>query len=450
MSCLVRFAPSPTGYLHIGNTRTALINYLFARKHEGKFLLRIDDTDAERSEKRYEESIYEDLTWLGFEWDLFFKQSDRLDRYRQVMQEFIDTGRLYPCYETPEELDFKRKRQLSKGMPPIYDRASLQLTAAQKQAYEQEGRKPHWRFLLKEGKIFWNDLIRGDVSYESEHLSDPVLVKGDGSFLYTLTSVVDDFDYNITHILRGEDHVTNTAVQLQIFEVLNKGLPFPISLGHTTHLMDKDGGPLSKRLGSLGISTLREQEAEPLAVCSFLARLGTSLPIEPFYSFKEICESFDLSSFSRNAPRFDEGELFHLNEKYLHGLSFEKADSRLGKCSGDKEVFWNIIRGNLKNFSEVARWKEVCWGELSSYCQFTDTEQFVLNVALQELPVLPWNNQTWKNWTSVISEKTGQKGRALFMPLRKALTGFEHGPEMKDLILLIGHERVKERLLKSL
>ncbi|MBX9977718.1 MAG: glutamate--tRNA ligase, partial [Alphaproteobacteria bacterium] len=308
----VRFAPSPTGYLHIGNIRTALINWLFAKKNGGHFLLRMDDTDLERSKPEYELAIIENLEWLGLTHDSFFKQSDRFDRYKEVMDKLIAAGRLYPCYETPEELEFKRKRQLGRGEPPRYDRAALKLTIEEKQALEAQGLKPHYRFLLEDKDVSWHDLSRGDVYFGPGTLSDPVLVRADGAYLYTLTSVVDDVDFEVTHILRGEDHVTNTAVQVQLFEALGR-VSGTITFSHTTLLMDKDGSGLSKRIGSLSVGEMRAQGLEPMAICSLLARLGTSLPVQPVLTMDELASHFDLGTFSRNAPRFDLDELKEMN-----------------------------------------------------------------------------------------------------------------------------------------
>jgi glutamyl-tRNA synthetase len=434
----VRFAPSPTGMLHIGNARACVINYLFAQKHNIPFLLRIDDTDLERSTKEYEDAIIEDLAWLGIKHDRFERQSERFDRYQHIIEFLIEQGRLYPCYETPEELDFKRKRQLAKGEPPVYDRASLKLTDEQKKAYESEGRRPHYRFFLNPGYVRWCDLIRGDVSYAMSALSDPVLVRGDGVFLYTLTSVVDDIDFEITHIIRGEDHVTNTAVQIQLFEAITQK-PCTIEFAHLSLLMDKDGHPLSKRLGSLSLRTLREMGIEPQTIISYLARLGTSLPVEPIRS-----EGLDLSIFTKTSPRFNEDDLFLLNQKVLHGLSFDDIKDRLPIDTHElAQKVWSECHTNLKIFNEFDQWMTIV--NHIPKCDLNEDDRSFIKIALEHLPT-QWNEQTWKEWTSELSQLTQRKGKNLYMPLRRALTGKEHGPEMKTFVLLLGYEKIKERL----
>ncbi len=448
MTVRVRFAPSPTGMLHIGNARAALINWLFAKKHKGVFMLRQDDTDLERSEERYAKAIIDDMAWLGLTHQEFAKQSDRFDRYKQAMQKLIDAGRLYPCYETAEELDFKRKRQLAKGHPPIYDRAALELTTEQKAEFEKQGRKPHWRFKLEPGVITWDDLVRGHVEYHGERLSDPVLVREDGAYLYTLTSVVDDLDFKITHILRGEDHVTNTAVQIQLFTALNGGKPVDIQFGHTTLLMDAEGKGLSKRLGSLSLAQMRENGVEPMAINSLIARLGTSLPVEPVLDLETLAQNFDLGTFSRTPPRFDEQELALLNHKLFHIMPYEMVKNRLDHmCTNNMGAcIWNVIRNNLQTLKDVKEWETVCYGDLKGAISSEDKDY--IKTALEYLPAAPWSIETWSVWTNALKEKTGRKGRDLFKPLRQALTGMDHGPEMKDLLPIIGYDRVKSRLEK--
>ena len=382
------------------------------------------------------------MSWLGLPHDLTFRQSDRFDRYREVMQQLITMGRLYPCYETPEELEFKRKRQLGRGEPPIYDRASLKLTAAQKQAYAAEGRQPHWRFLLNNTDVAWQDLVRGSVEFQGNRLSDPVLVRGDGAFLYTITSVIDDLDYQITHILRGEDHVTNTAVQLQLFEALGRA-PNTIQFAHTTLLTDAQGASLSKRLGSLSLKSLREMGIEPMAICSLLARLGTSLPVEPHLNIDELAQAFDLSTFSRTPPHFDQHELETLNHKLFQVMSFTQVMTRLQAIAPQITAeIWELVRGNLKALKEISQWQDICFGDIAGIRNDSD----YLTTAKSLLPNQPWDKTTWATWTSAIKEQTGRKGKELFMPLRQAITGFDHGPEMKDLLPLIGYDRVFKRL----
>jgi glutamyl-tRNA synthetase len=452
MSIRVRFAPSPTGYLHIGNARAALINWLFCKKNNGEFLLRLDDTDLARSKEEYAVAIKEDLEWLGLTHDLFFKQSDRFGRYEEVKKMFIATGRLYPCFETKEELDFKRKRQLSKGKPPIYDREALQLTAEQIKNFEEEGRKPHWRFKLNHGKIQWHDIIRGDVSFNAEDISDPVLVREDGAFLYTMTSVIDDFDYKITHILRGEDHVTNTAVQVQIFEALNNDITFPVQFGHTTLLVDEDGSPLSKRLGSLSLKSFQETEIEPQSINSLLARLGTSLPIEPHLTLESLVENFELSSFSRTPPRFSVEDLKKLNHKLYHQMPFSLIQEKLvtkNIAKITKEV-WEMVHDNINVLDDLKNWENILFGHLNPYTDLNADDLTYIKEACACLPEAPWDADTWAKWTTYLKEKTGRKGKNLFMPLRKVLTNLEHGPEMSKVILYIGYDEACTRLKSSI
>lgn len=444
----VRFAPSPTGLLHIGNVRAALVNWLFARHHtlqgkEATFLLRLDDTDLERSDPVYAKAIEEDLAWLGLTHEQFARQSDRFDRYDQAIARLRASGRLYPCYETPEELEFKRKRQLARHEPPFYDRTALRLTEEERRAFQAEGRPPHWRFQLLPEAIHWDDMIRGPNEFHGSHLSDPVLVRADGAYLYTLTSVVDDIEFGITHIIRGEDHVTNTAVQMQLFSALGADTT-GLHLAHFTHLLDANGGSLSKRLGSLSLSSLRESGIEPMAVSSLVARLGTSLPIEPRLALDELAQDFTLSIFSRTAPRFDPGELDHLNHKLLQMMPYDRVQMRLKDIAPSlTEAWWMAIRGNLRTLEEARQWEAVCGGHLSLT---GERDQDYLSQALACLPEGPWDDTTWSAWTGKVKEITGRKGKELFMPLRQALTGMDHGPEMKDLLPLMGHAKVVERL----
>jgi glutamyl-tRNA synthetase len=448
MDIRVRFAPSPTGLLHIGNARTALINWLFARHHALKgqnatFMLRLDDTDLERSDPLYAKAIEEDLAWLGITHDSFARQSDRFDRYDAAMAQLKASGRLYPCYETPEELDFKRKRQLARHEPPLYDRTALKLTDEERRAFEAEGRRPHWRFKLLPEAIHWDDLIRGPTDFQADHLSDPVLVRADGAYLYTLTSVVDDIDFGITHILRGEDHVTNTAVQIQLFAALGGNLA-NLHFAHTTLLVDAQGASLSKRLGSLSLSMVRESGLEPMAVNSLLARLGTSLPVEPQLTLDALAQDFSLGIFSRTPPRFDPDDLTAINHKLLQIMPFEQIQGRLkeGGASFLTQDLWIVIRGNLKTVAEAVFWEKVCAGDITPLISDRD----YITQALCCLPQEPWDTTTWPQWTGQLKEMTGRKGKELFMPLRQAITGMDHGPEMKDLLPLIGYEKVVKRL----
>ncbi len=438
MSIKVRFAPSPTGMLHVGNARTALITWLFTRANNGHFLLRIDDTDQERSKDEYEQAIEDGLKWMGVDWDEKARQRDRMDIYAAKIEQLKADGRLYPCYETPEELDLKRKGQLSRKLPPIYDRESLNLTDDQIAKYESEGRKPHWRFKLNHTPITWNDIVRGDVKFEGKDLSDPVLIREDGSPLYHLCSVIDDVDYGITHVIRGEDHVSNTACHVQMFEALGATPPI---FAHLPLLSDKEGGKLSKRIGSLSLKDLQEEGLEAMSVVSLMARLGSSMPIEPFSKTEDVMKDFDLSTFSRGTPKFDAEELNRLNAKILHDMDYQDAKAKT-KIEDLDESFWLAVRPNLEKLSDINEWWQVAHGPVTPVIE--DTEY--VTTALTLLPEDTWNSETWKNWTSAIKEKTGRKGKDLFMPLRKALTGMNHGPDMSELLLLIGPDKTKERL----
>jgi glutamyl-tRNA synthetase len=440
----VRFAPSPTGYLHIGNARAALINYLYSLRNGGEFILRIDDTDLERSKPEYEKAIFEDLAWLGIKHNNTFKQSSRFDRYKEIRDKLIESGRLYPCYETPEELDYKRKRQLAKGQPPIYDRAALSLTDAEIAAFEAEGRTPHWRFKLDHTPITWDDKIRGLVKFDGSQLSDPVLIRADGIFLYSLCSVIDDIDYKITHIIRGEDHVTNTATQIQLFKAVNDEKDHPLTFAHTSLLMDEDGDKLSKRLGSLSLGQMRDSGIEPMAIACLLAKLGTSLPVEPFLTMEELAEPFDLSIFSRTPPRFSEKELWALNHKLYHLMPFSQMQQHLNLAGfgNFSETHWRAVHDNIEKLSDLKPWQDIFFGKITSTCQDHD----FLKTALSLLPEEPWDETTWVTWTQALKEKTGRKGKELFMPLRQALTAMDHGPEMKVLLPLIGRHIALTRL----
>lgn len=441
MSVKVRFAPSPTGMLHVGNARTALITWLFARSQDGHFLLRIDDTDQERSKDEYEQAIEDGLKWLGVSWDDKARQRDRGEIYDAKIEQLKSDGRLYPCYETSEELELKRKSQLSRKLPPIYDREALNLTPEQIEKYEAQGRRPHWRFKLNHDPIEWKDIVRGDVKFSGKDLSDPVLIREDGSPLYHLCSVIDDIDYEITHVIRGEDHVSNTACHVQMFEALGAKPPL---FAHLPLLSDKDGGKLSKRIGSLSLKDLQEEGLEPMSVVSLMARLGTSEPIEAFTSNEEVINNFDLSTFSRGTPKFDADELLRLNSKILHDYNFKDVQSRLNDMglSDIDEEFWNAVRPNLEKLSDIKDWWRVAKGPVEPVIEDED----FINQAQDLLPPAPWDENTWAQWTKSVKEETGRKGKQLFMPLRQALTGMEHGPELPLLLLLIGPEKAKERL----
>ncbi len=437
---IVRFAPSPTGRLHVGNIRTALVNWLFARAHGGKFVLRIDDTDRERSTKAFEDGIIADLAWLGMTHDVFMRQSERMARYAQATDDLKSRGLLYACYETAEELDLKRKVQLGRGKPPVYDRAALKLTDAQKQAYADKGVRPHWRFLLTHESVEWDDLVHGAVAIHTQTLSDPVLVRADGQPLYTLPSICDDMDLDITHVIRGEDHLTNTAVQIQLFKAMGAGVPL---FGHFPMLTGAGGEGLSKRLGSLGVETLREDGLEPMALNSLLARLGTSDPVEPRQTMQELVAGFDISHIGRASVKFDPADLAPMNERILHAMPYEAAQPRLQALGvGGGAAFWEMVRANLVRFPDVALWWDVVQNPVCPVL----TEPDFLAAAEALLPRADFTPETWGAWTTALKTQTGRKGRDLFMPLRLALTGLQHGPEMKSLLMFIGPERAHARL----
>ena len=436
----VRFAPSPTGNLHVGNLRTALVNYLFAQRMGGHFMLRIDDTDTDRSTPEFEASIRADLNWMGMKWDSEDRQSERLDRYDAALADLVAAGRAYACYETPEELALKRKAQLSAGRPPVYDRAALKLTDDQKAAFEAEGRRPHWRFLLEDTDVKWTDMVRGDVSYHMSSLSDPVLMREDGRVIYTMASVVDDIDHGITHIIRGEDHVTNSAAQIQLFEALGATAP---KMGHVALLAGADGEGLSKRLGSLSIAQLRDEGMEPSALASLLARIGTSDPVVPQVSLSDVVDGFDLSRFGRATAKFDPDELGQVNARVVQQLGFEAVAERLGEMKVDGgAAFWVAVRDNLSTVVEAGDWWQVCTKTITPEIE----DQAVTDAAADLLPKGELQADIWGAWTKAVAAATGVKGRGLFMPLRLALTGRRTGPEIAPLLAFMGRDRILARL----
>lgn len=446
----LRFAPSPTGRLHVGNVRTAILNWLYARSTGGTFWLRLDDTDVQRSTEEFAEGIRRDLAWLGLEWDREERQSARVARYEAAAESLKERGRLYPCYETEDELDRKRKRQLARGLPPIYDRTALKLDDAGRERFEADGRRPHWRFRLDNSEqgltplptiVSWNDLIRGDQTVDVGSLSDPVVIRADGSFLYTFTSVVDDAEFKISHVIRGDDHVTNTGVQIQLFEALGYEPP---AFGHHSLLIGADGHALSKRLGALSIESLREAGLEPMAVASYTTLIGTSDPIEPHAHLNELAELFAFNKISLAPARFDIEELKSLNARLLHHLPYEDVAERLkaqGIAGGPD--FWTAVRGNLSVLADAQIWWRIVAGEVTPLSE--DAELTRQAAAL--LPAEPWDGTTWDAWIAALKAATGRKGRALFHPLRLALTGLEDGPELKVLLPLIGRAKVEARLM---
>jgi glutamyl-tRNA synthetase len=440
MNRVVRFAPSPTGLLHVGNARTAMLNHLFARKEGACFLLRVDDTDTERSKPEYESAIVADLEWLGIGHDLFARQLPRADAHRAACEQLKEAGRLYPCYETPLELERKRKRQTARGLPPVYDRAALELSPEDRVRLEQQGRLAHWRFELTQQRVTWRDLVRGDVEIDTATLSDPVLIREDGRFLYTLPSVVDDVDFAVTHVIRGEDHVTNTAVQIEIFEAL--GAPVP-QFAHFPLLVGAGGEALSKRLGSLSLKSLREEGLEPLALACYLAKTGTSDPIELRPSLDVLAQEFSFEKIGRAPAHFDPAELVHLNARLLHGLSYVSVRARLADLGiGGGAEFWDAVKPNLARMSDVLEMWRMVEGPVAPAVENRE----LLQCACELLPPEPWGEDVWQQWTKALSERTGAKGRGLFHPLRLALTGSEHGPELKKLLPLIGRARALARL----
>ncbi|ESQ80467.1 glutamate--tRNA ligase [Asticcacaulis sp. YBE204] len=444
MTVKVRFAPSPTGRIHAGNVRAALINWLFARKNQGVFVLRIDDTDLERSTKENEDLIETDLTWLGLEWQERYNQSKRFDIYQKAADALKADGRLYACYETSEELDRRRKVQLSRGLPPVYDRAALNLTAEEKAAYEAEGRRPHWRFKLEGKRVAWEDLVRGHCEVDTTSMSDPVLIREDGAFLYTLPSVVDDIDMKISHVIRGEDHVANTGTQIEIFEALSAffgGSPLP-TFAHMTLLVGADGEGLSKRLGSMSISQMREDGIEPIAITSHLAKIGTSDPLEVAPSLDALAELQDFDKMGRAPARYDFDDLMRLNAAVLQAMSYAEAQPRLKALDADLgELFWDTVKANLHKFADVTLWAQVVGGEIEA----TIEDAAFAAKALELLPA-EYTRESWSAWTAAIKDATGAKGKALFMPLRLALTGQSHGPDMGALSFLIGRDTIARRL----
>ncbi len=430
-----RFAPSPTGYLHVGNLRTALMNFLIARKAGGTFILRIDDTDPERSKEEYVDAIKQDLEWLGLSWDRVERQSDRLDRYAEAADKLREIGRFYEAFETPTELDLKRKKQLNMGKPPVYDRAALHLSDAEKEALRAERGNGVWRFKLDHERIEWTDGILGDVSIDAASVSDPVLIRGDGQVLYTLASVVDDTEMGVTNVVRGADHVTNTATQIQIIRALGGDVP---NFAHHSLLTGPQGEALSKRLGTLALRDLREQGVQPMALLSLMARLGSSDPVELRSDMAELIDGFDVTRFGSAPTKFDVQDLFPLTARYLQSLPLETvadAVAQAGVPDALAEPFWAMARENITTLSDLKGWWELCRDGAEPLIADEDRE-FVAQ-AMELLPEGPFDGETWGKWTAAVKEATGRKGKGLFMPLRRALTGMERGPEMAALMPLL-------------
>ncbi|GGD63463.1 glutamate--tRNA ligase [Erythrobacter arachoides] len=437
MSVVTRFAPSPTGRLHVGNLRTALHNWMLARKAGGRFLLRIDDTDAERSEERFVDGIRQDLAWLGLTPDGEERQSARLTFYEDAFARLRDAGRVYPAYESAQELDLKRKIALGRGLPPIYDRAALALSDEQRAAKEAEGIAPHWRFRLDHDEpIMWADGVRGGQSFDPAQLSDPVIRRADGSWLYMLPSAVDDIAMGVTDVLRGEDHVSNTAVQIQMFTALGAAPP---RFAHEALLVGREG-KLSKRLGSLGCDALRDAGIEPQALVAMLARLGTALPVEPIADRATLIETFDLATFGRAPARFDDADLERVNAAIVHQLDFAQVADRLP--DGMDDAGWHAIRPNVAHVNEAGEWWRLVTGPIEPRSFDAETRAYLAEAAA----ALTWSETPWQDLTAVLKARTGRKGRELFQPLRQALTGRDHGPDMAELLPLIGEGRARARL----
>lgn len=440
-----RFAPSPTGYMHIGNARTAIINWLYAKKNQGDFILRFDDTDTVRSKEEYKKAIEKDLSWLGLTSDHKFNQSDRLTIYEKAKKILLDSKRLYPCFETSEELEIKRKLQLSNNKPPIYDRAALKLTQDQINHFLSHGLKPHYRFYINNAPILWDDMIKGRIEYHGKNLSDPIVIREDGSMTYMLCSVIDDIESNITHIIRGEDHVSNTALQIQMFEALSSPPP---SLAHLSLIKAKDE-KISKRIGGFDITALREQEElEPEALCSFLALIGSSNSLTAFKNLSELISIFDINSYSKSSTTYTPDELKIINHKLIISLDFAEVQGKLHDKGLDaiNQEFWQAVRPNLYKLSEIKDWWEIC----NITPKIANLDHEFLRIAANLLPMEINSDNTWGVWTKEISAHTGKTGKNLFMPLRLALTGISHGPELKNILPLIGRNEIIKRLLSNI
>jgi len=440
MNIITRFAPSPTGLLHVGNIRTALIDWLFTRKNGGKFILRIDDTDLERSTQEFEHQIKEDLKWLGMSWDETFNQKDRTDRYQEITNDLISRGTLYPCYETKEELEFKRKIQLSQGKPPIYDRSALSLSKEQISQYENEGRTPHYRFKLSNKNISWHDLVRGNVSFDGQIASDPILIREDGSWTYMLCSAIDDIDCNVTHVIRGEDHISNTVVNIEIFHVLGKTPPI---FAHVSRVTSKTA-EMSKRAGGFDIKSLREQGIEPMALLNFLSTIGTSKPVTKFTHIDEVIRNFDIESLSKSPSVYDETELWNLNHKILSQLTFSEIRSRVQQELD--EHFWLAIRNNIQRLPEVDIWFNICRKPVTPIMNDNDRD-FLAQTATLLDDHHTFDETSWDKWLRSIKSNTTRKGKELFLPIRLALTGLPHGPELQFILPLITKEKAIKRLM---
>jgi glutamyl-tRNA synthetase len=443
MTKICRFAPSPTGFLHVGNIRAAIINFLYAKKIGGKFLLRLDDTDVERVRDEYREMIFTDMNWLGLSYDDSFKESERLARYEEAKNALIKSGRLYECYETPAELNLERKAQIASGIAPIYNRTALRLSEEQKKALRDSGLKPHYRFLLNDGVTSWDDKIKGKITYEGRHFSDPVLVRDNNVPTYTFCSVVDDIDYKITDIIRGEDHITNTAIQIQIFEALGAAAP---DFAHLA-LVKASEGKISKREGGFDVKSLRNDGYEPMAIVNLLSQIGTSDSLKIYQNFEDLIANFSFEKFSKSSMNYDITELDNINYKLLQSLDFTAVEARLKEINITQKIsekFWNSVKSNIYFLRNVKEWIEICAAGFR-YKNKEEDKEF-LQQAAELLPENTSDEKCWEIWLAAIKEKTTRKGKELFMPIRLALSGKEHGPELKFLVNLIEREEILARL----
>ncbi|MEO1198762.1 MAG: glutamate--tRNA ligase [Pseudomonadota bacterium] len=446
MTVTVRFAPSPTGLIHIGNLRTALFNWLYAKRRGGNFVLRFDDTDPERSREEYIAAIRDDLAWTGIVPDIEVRQSERASEHDAAADRLREMDRLYPAYETAGELERKRKLQLARRQPPVYDRAALSLSADERATLEVDGRQPHWRFLLDQEAVGWDDLVRGSQEIDAASLSDPVLVRADGSYLYTLPSVVDDIALGVTHVIRGEDHVANTAVQIELFQALGGEVP---AFGHHNLLTTISGEGLSKRSGALSLQSLRERGLEPMAVACLAVLIGTSHPVAPHHDLDALQDVVDLGDVSRAPAKFDPDDLPALNAKLLHDTAYGDVRDRLAEAGvGGGDAFWTTVRQNLTTFPEITDWWAVVSGEADPDVTLDDDDRCFVARAAELLPA-DLDATSWGAWTGALKAETDRKGKALFMPLRLALTGRTHGPDLAPLLAIMGRERMLRRLTKA-
>ena len=457
MSVITRFAPSPTGILHVGNMRTALINWLYARAHGGKFILRIDDTDNERSKDEYETQIKKDMRWMHLQWDKTFNQKDRTQRYEEAKNYLISIGKLYPCYETPEELNIKRNNLLRIHKAPIYDRAALQLSDEQKQNFEKQGIQPHWRYKLDHSDITWVDEVRGPITVNTSNISDPILIRSNGTMTYLISSVCDDIDYNITHIIRGEDHITNSAIHIQMFRDFKSNEP---SFSHISLLKLHDSG-LSKRYGDqCSIRRMRQKLIDPYAILSYLSSLGTDTTGIAYNSLDDIIKVFALDNYGKGTVTFDTSTLEKINKYYLHNYSYAEAKNTLmsiltpskGREAENKiELFWNLIKGNLSSYQEAINWWDrLVEGKFEQHL-FNEEDKKYIQTCIKALNLIPDHNiEFWTAWINGIKQNSSRKGKNLFIPIRMALTGTDDGPELKGIAHLLGKTELIDRMEKAL